>query len=102
MDSDDGPGNGAVGIIEAEGFVALVDGAEAMTKGAQVTVGGMLSLGSGLVAVAVTGPLAQVVEAIEIGRRAIRDGHGVPVSATVFANPCAAVRAIATHLPEVS
>jgi microcompartment protein CcmL/EutN len=97
--SVDGPV--AVGVIEAEGFVALVDGAQVMVEAAAVTVAGMLSLGSGIVAVAITGPLAHVAEAIEAGRGAIAVGHGVPVSTAVFANPTPAVRAIARHLDEV-
>jgi microcompartment protein CcmL/EutN len=93
---------GAVGIIEAEGYVALLDAADIMTKSADVTLGGMLSLGSGLVALSVTGELAHVVEAIEAGQDTIRAAHGVEVNAVVFANPCPPVRAVADHLDEVT
>jgi ethanolamine utilization protein EutM len=91
----------AVGVIEAEGFVAVVDAAEAMAKAADITVTGMLSIGSGIMAISISGLLADVVEAIEIGRSVIDTGNGVPVSAVVFANPAPAVRAIALHLDEV-
>ena len=57
----------AVGFIEAEGFVPVFDAVDAMVKATEVEVRGAVRLGGGLVAVAVTGDLATVEEAVEVG-----------------------------------
>jgi len=84
----------AIAILEAEGFVAVFDGVEAMTKRSNVTIGGMVSLGGGLVAVTIRGELAHVIEAVEAGETTIRAGHGVVAQSVVFANPSPIVRAL--------
>jgi carbon dioxide concentrating mechanism protein CcmK len=85
----------AAGILEAEGFVPIFDAAEAMTKATEIEVGGMVSLGSGLVAVTVRGSLAHVAEAVRIAERTIHHDHGLASRSIVIARPCAIVSALA-------
>ncbi len=85
----------AVGFVQAEGFVPIFDAVDAMVKATDVTVTGVMRLGGGLVALAVTGDLATVEEAVEIGEETARAVSGGVVSSIVFANPCTAVSALA-------
>jgi hypothetical protein len=62
-----------VGFIEAEGFVPIFDAVDAMTKATEVDICGTVRLGGGLVAVAVSGELATVEEAVEIGEETATD-----------------------------
>ena len=82
----------AVGFIEAEGFVPVFDAVDAMVKATEVEVRGAVRLGGGLVAVAVTGDLATVEEAVEIGEETARAVSGRAVKSIVFASPCLPVR----------
>jgi microcompartment protein CcmL/EutN len=86
--------NQAAGLIEAEGFVPVFDAIDAMVKATDVTVQGTMRLGGGLVAVALTGELATVEEATEIGAETARAVSGRPVNSIIFASPSAPVAAI--------
>jgi ethanolamine utilization protein EutM len=88
----------AVGFIEAEGFVPIFDAVDAMTKATEVDICGTVRLGGGLVAVAVSGELATVEEAVEIGEEVARAISGRAVKSIVFASPCAPVGALADDL----
>jgi len=85
----------AVAFVEAEGFVAVLDAADAMSRTARVRLGGVSRIGGGLVSISVAGELAQVIEAIEVGEETIRAHHGAAVRSVVFPRPCPAVAAIA-------
>ncbi|MEK6438978.1 BMC domain-containing protein [Pseudonocardia sp. T1-2H] len=89
--------NVAAGFIEADGFVPIFDAVDAMVKATEVTVHGVVRLGGGVVAVAVSGDLATVEEAVEIGEETAKAISGAPVKSIVFANPCDAVAALATN-----
>jgi ethanolamine utilization protein EutM len=91
----------SVGFLEAEGFIAIFDGIEVMTKTSHVHIGGIMKLGGGLVAVSVIGELAHVIEAIEAGADTIRAGHGVPARSIVFANPSPIIGALAVGLEAI-
>ena len=91
----------AVGFLEAEGFIAIFDGIEVMTKANHIRISGITKLGGGLMAVTVTGELAHVVEAIEAGADTIRAGHGVTARSIVFANPSPIIQALASHLASI-
>lgn len=93
--SEHEPGGRAVGFLEAVGFVPAVDAADAMTKAAHVRVHGLRRLGGGLVSVCLSGDLAQVMEAIEVGEETVRAHRGVEVRSVVFPNPCRAVGLVA-------
>jgi ethanolamine utilization protein EutM len=90
--------NEAAGFIEAEGFVPIFDAIDAMVKATNVTICGTMRLGGGLVAVALTGELAAVEEATEVGEETARAVSGRPVSSIIFASPSDPVAAIA-HNP---
>jgi len=92
--------NHAAGFIEAAGFVPIFDAVDAMVKATDVTVRGTMRLGGGLVAVALTGELATVEEATEIGAETARAVSGQPVRSVIFASPSGPVAAIATQ-PEL-
>lgn len=89
--------NEAAGFIEAEGFVPIFDAIDAMTKATEVTVRGTMRLGGGLVAVALTGDLATVEEATEIGEETARAISGAPVRSVIFASPSGPVAALAAN-----
>ena len=88
----------AVGFIEAEGFVPIFDAVDAIGKATEATIAGTARLGAGLVAVALTGDLATVEEAVEIGEAAARSSSGRDVRSIVFASPSEPVRAIANRI----
>jgi ethanolamine utilization protein EutM len=88
----------AVGFIEAEGFVPIFDAVDAMVKAAAVEVRGVARLGGGIVAVAVSGDLATVEEAVEVGEETARAVSSRSVKSVVFANPCLPVSALAADL----
>jgi ethanolamine utilization protein EutM len=85
----------AVGFIEAEGFVPIFDAVDAMVKATEVSVRGLARLGGGIVAVAVTGDLATVEEAVEIGEETARAVSRGKVKSIIFASPSRPVAAIA-------
>ncbi len=87
----------AAGFIEAEGFVPIFDAVDAMVKATEVTVRGTMRLGGGIVAVALTGDLATVEEATEIGAETARAVSGGKVTSIIFANPSVPVAAIAMN-----
>lgn len=87
----------AAAFIEAEGFVPIFDAVDAMVKATEVTVQGTMRLGGGMVAVALTGDLATVEEATEIGAETARAVSGRRVSSIIFASPSAPVAVIAAN-----
>ena len=89
--------NEAAGFIEAEGFVPIFDAIDAMVKATDINVQGTVRLGGGLVAVALTGDLANVEEATEIGEETARAVSGREVKSIIFASPSQPVAAIARN-----
>jgi microcompartment protein CcmL/EutN len=89
--------NTAVGFVETEGFVPIFDAVDAVVKATNVTVEGVVRLGGGIVAVALSGDLATVEEAAEIAEETAKAVSGAQVRSIVFANPCDAVSAVAAH-----
>ncbi|MGH9116757.1 MAG: BMC domain-containing protein [Acidimicrobiales bacterium] len=85
----------AVGVLEAKGYVPIFDAVDAMVKSSQVQVRGAARLGSGLVAVLITGELAAVEEAIEVGEETARAVSGGDVKSIIFASPSPPIMAIA-------
>lgn len=92
--------NSSVGFIEAEGFVAIFDAVDAIMKSTNVEIQGVRRLGGGLVAVALSGDLATVEEAVAIGEQTVREVSGRQARAVVFAHPSDPVLALAMH-PEL-
>lgn len=78
----------AIGMIETRGLVALVEGADAMLKAANVElVGPMTQVGNALVTAVVVGDVAAVKAATDAGAQAIRSLPGELVSVHVIARP---------------
>ncbi|MBW3606617.1 MAG: BMC domain-containing protein [Actinobacteria bacterium] len=89
--------NEAVGFVEAQGFVPIFDAVDAMVKATDVAVRGVMRLGGGLVAVALTGDLATMEEAVEIGTETARAISNDTVKSIIFASPSHPVSAIANR-----
>jgi len=78
--------DGAVGLIETRGVVALTAGIEAMVKTADVECVAVERIGAGYVAAAMRGSLAAVRQAVEAGSLAVEQ-YGVLRGAQVYAKP---------------
>jgi ethanolamine utilization protein EutM len=76
----------ALGFIETKGFVAAVEAADSALKAANVSLIGQKRVGSGLVAVILTGDVAAVKAAIEAGTESA-SAIGKVVAAQVIASP---------------
>lgn len=77
----------AIGLLETRGLIALIQGADAMLKAADVELTGPVkSVGSMLVSTAVRGDVAAVKAAIDAGAQAA-SAFGEVVSAHVIARP---------------
>ena len=76
----------ALGFIETKGFVAAVEAADSALKAANVSLVGKKQVGSGLVAVIVTGDVAAVKAAVEAGTESA-SAIGQVVAAQVIASP---------------
>ena len=57
-------------MIETKGLVAVIEATDAMLKAAKVSYNGMVKVGSGLVAVLVTGDVAACKAAVDAGAAA--------------------------------
>ncbi|MDX6742764.1 BMC domain-containing protein [Actinocorallia sp. A-T 12471] len=87
----------AVAFIEADGMVAIFDAVDAMVKATEVTVEGTMRLGGGVVAVSLSGDLATVEEAAEVGVAAAKAVSGSKVNSVIFASPSVPVAAVAAN-----
>ena len=76
----------AGGMIETYGLTALIQGADAALKAADVTFAGWKKVGSGLCTVFVAGDVAAVKAAVDAGAVAAR-AVGQVVSVHVIARP---------------
>jgi microcompartment protein CcmL/EutN len=57
----------AVGVVETRGLVGAIEAADAMAKAAKVAISDFRVVGSGLVAVTVSGDVAAVQAAVDAG-----------------------------------
>ncbi|HEY3381800.1 MAG TPA: BMC domain-containing protein [Vicinamibacterales bacterium] len=76
----------AIGMIETHGLTALIQGADAALKAADVTFRGWKKVGSGLCTVFFAGDVAAVKAAVDAGAVAART-VGEVVSVHVIARP---------------
>jgi carbon dioxide concentrating mechanism protein CcmK len=78
----------AVGMLETQGFPAVVEAADAMVKSARVTLVGYEKIGSGRVTVIIRGDVAEVQSSIGAGIDAAnRVNGGQVLSHHVIARP---------------
>ena len=80
----------ALGMIEARGFAAVVEAADAMVKAAKVELVGYEKTGGGYVTAVVRGDVAAVKAAVEAGARSAAK-VGEVVATHVIARPHANV-----------
>ncbi|MDQ1323813.1 MAG: ethanolamine utilization protein EutM [Chloroflexota bacterium] len=80
----------ALGMIEARGFAAVVEAADAMVKAAKVDLVGYEKTGGGYVTAVVRGDVAAVKAAVEAGARSAAK-VGEVVATHVIARPHANV-----------
>ncbi|MCC5839530.1 MAG: BMC domain-containing protein [Opitutales bacterium] len=76
----------ALGMIEAKGFVTLLEAADAALKSADVTLTGWESVGSGLVTAFFRGDVAAVKAAVDAGAAA-GQAVGEVISVQVIPRP---------------
>ncbi|MEX0777185.1 MAG: BMC domain-containing protein [Phycisphaeraceae bacterium] len=76
----------AIGLIETQGFTAVIEAIDAACKAANVEVIGKEKLGGGYITVVIRGDVAAVKAAVEAGR-ARADGLGKLIAAHVIARP---------------
>jgi ethanolamine utilization protein EutM len=91
----------AVGIIEAHGFVPIFEAVDAMVKASEVEVTGVVKIGGHIVSCLLTGELAAVRVAVDVGEEAARAVSSEKVSSVVFASPSDPVCALAAHADEL-
>jgi ethanolamine utilization protein EutM len=85
--------NQAIGMIETQGLVPLVQATDAMLKAAPVSYAGWKKVGSGLCSVFVTGDVGAVSAAVDAGAAAAR-AAGVLKSAHIIPRPHTDLKAI--------
>jgi len=76
----------ALGFIETQGFVAAIEAADSALKAASVSLIGQKRPGSGLVTIIITGDVAAVKSAVEVGAESA-SAVGKVVSTQVIARP---------------
>ena len=77
----------AIGLIETQGYVGLLEAADAMLKSAAVELVGREKIGAAYVTVMVRGDVAAVKAAVEAGRAAVERVGGKLILAHVIARP---------------
>jgi len=83
----------AIGIIETQGFTAVIEAIDAACKAASVEVLGREKLGGGYISVVIKGDVAAVKAAIETGKSHV-EGLGKLIAAHVIPRPSASVLAL--------
>lgn len=76
----------ALGTVETRGLVAAIEASDAMVKAARVDIADFRVVGSGLVAVVVSGDVAAVQAAVAAGESAAAS-VGQVISCNVIARP---------------
>lgn len=80
----------AIGLIETQGFTAVIEAVDAACKAANVEIAGREKLGGGYISVVIKGDVAAVKTAIDVAKTRV-DGLGKLVAAHVIARPSAGV-----------
>jgi len=80
----------AIGMIETQGFTAVIEAIDTAAKAAAVEVIGKEKLGGGFVTVLIKGDVAAVKAAVEAGKEKV-EGLGKLIAAHVIARPSSAI-----------
>ncbi len=84
--------NYAIGLIETQGFTAVIEAIDTACKAANVEVIGKEKLGGGYITVLIRGDVAAVEAAVQAGRSRVEAlGLGKLISAHVIARPSAGI-----------
>lgn len=83
----------AIGLIETQGFTAVIQAIDAATKAADVTVLGKEKLGGGYITVLLAGDTAAVEAAVAVAAKHV-DGLGKLIAAHVITAPSEAVMSL--------
>ncbi len=84
----------AIGLIETQGLVGIIEAADVMCKAANVEIVGKESVGGGYVTVMVKGDVAAVKAAVEAGAEAVTRMGGKLVVAHIIARPHSGVSSL--------
>ena len=84
----------AIGLIETQGLVGIIEAADVMCKAANVEIVGKESVGGGYVTVMVKGDVAAVKAAVEAGAEAVKRIGGKLSLAHIIARPHDGVSAL--------
>src|SRR5208337_4688264 len=80
-------GNGeALGLVETKGLIATIAATDAMSKAANITLGGQIQIGGAYVTTLVRGDVGSVRAAVDAGAQAA-SANGELVSAHVIPRP---------------
>lgn len=83
----------AIGLIETQGFTAVIDAVDAACKAANVEIVGREKLGGGYISVVLKGDVAAVQAAVDVARNRV-GSLGKLIAAHVIARPSAAVMSL--------
>ncbi len=87
----------AIGLIETQGFTAVIEAIDTACKAANVEVIGKEKLGGGYITVFIKGDVAAVEAAVQAGKAKV-DGLGKLISAHIIARPSEGVLKLLPHL----
>lgn len=83
----------AIGLIETQGFTAVIEAIDTACKAANVEIIGKEKLGGGYITILIKGDVAAVSAAVEAGKTRV-DGLGNLIAAHVIPRPSAAILSI--------
>ena len=86
VNSRNGNGNEALGLIETKGLIATIAATDAMCKAANVTLSGQVQIGGAYVTTFVRGDVGSVRAAVDAGAQAA-SANGELVTAHVIPRP---------------
>ena len=83
----------AIGLIETQGFTAVMEAIDTACKAANVTIAGKEKLGGGYITIVIKGDVAAVQAAIDAGKAKV-EGLGKLIAAHVIPRPSEGVLAL--------
>ncbi len=84
----------AIGLIETQGLIGMIEAADVMCKAANVEVVGKACIGGGYVTVVIKGDVAAVQAAVEAAAQAVNRIGGKLVLAHTIARPHSEVNSL--------
>lgn len=78
--------NECLGFVETRGLVAAIEAADCMSKAANINIIEVRQVGSGLIAVIISGEVSAVTAAVEVGAKAA-ERVGEVISVNIIPRP---------------